>query len=126
MVYQLVLSPLNPASTLLPDTSSQNNIWITFPTLKFSWFTNSFRGGKKGPNFVFEHCTGFQQLQGSVFPSYHLSLFAFLRHPRFMPSFVRRRYNFVFNSMLLIRLFFIVGTKIPVILLTLLIPVTLS
>lgn len=42
MLYQF-LSPSNPASTLLPETSFWNNAWITFPTRKLEWFLNSFR-----------------------------------------------------------------------------------
>lgn len=125
MVYQLVLSPPNPASTLLPDTSSQNNIWITFPTLKFSWFTNSFRGGKKVLTLslsIAQDSSSFRA-QCSLVVTW-VCLPPFITLDSCLPLWGE---GIILSSiLLLIRLFFIVGTKIPVILLTLLIPVTLS
>lgn len=123
MVYQLVLSPPNSASTLLPDTSSQNNIWITFPTLKSSWFTSSFvgRGVLTLPLSIAQDSSSFRTQCSQVVTL--VCLPSFLTPDSCLPL---RGEGIVLSSiMLLIRLFFIVGTKIPVILHMVLIRVTL-
>lgn len=76
----------------------------------FSWFTNSFRG-KKSPNSALEASHRIPIASGACCPHVVTSVLTLLSRPTVMPFFVRISH---FNYMLLVSLFCIVGTKIPI------------